>query len=170
MTYFSIPANMLHSTNSPLISILSHLSESPHILPSKIHFLYTTRQSTPDIHSTLKSTLFLDRLTSIARQHPSQIQLDIFITPPGPDLTPDGAPGSGSDHIADASQTTTQPFNLHQRRITREDLISALGPVERRKDAVAYVCGPPAMTDEFVAVLRGAEGVVGERVLCEKWW
>ena len=59
---------------------------------------------------------------------------------------------------------------IHHRRFGREDLMSALGPVEDRKNAVAYVCGPAAMTDGVVKVLEEAEGMEKERVLCEKWW
>ena len=55
-------------------------------------------------------------------------------------------------------------------RIGREDLYSAIGPVQDRGGLVAYVCGVPSMTDEFVGLLREAEGMQEERVLCEKWW
>ena len=60
--------------------------------------------------------------------------------------------------------------SVRNRRITHDDLISALGPVKERKGVVAYVCGPASMTDEFVAVLQSAEGITEDRVLCEKWW
>lgn len=35
---------------------------------------------------------------------------------------------------------------------------------------VTYVCGPPAMTDQFVDGLRGVDGVHPGDVCCEKWW
>ena len=54
------------------------------------------------------------------------------------------------------------------------------GVPDLARDTVCYVCGPPAMTDEFVADLKGIvepdsppEGGNGngkERVLSEKWW
>ena len=56
------------------------------------------------------------------------------------------------------------------RRIDERDLEAALGPVGEREGVVAYVCGPPTMTDWAVAALRRAEGVIPERILCEKWW
>lgn len=59
---------------------------------------------------------------------------------------------------------------VHQRRITHDDLVHALGPVSERRGVVAYVCGPGGMTDEFIEVLRGQEGMEERRVLCEKWW
>jgi len=55
-------------------------------------------------------------------------------------------------------------------RMEQKNLIEALGPVEERKGVVAYVCGPPEMTDWAVQELADAEGVEKERVLCEKWW
>ncbi|KAK4694762.1 hypothetical protein P7C71_g2871, partial [Lecanoromycetidae sp. Uapishka_2] len=61
-------------------------------------------------------------------------------------------------------------FDVEFRRFKERDLELALGPVDERKGTVAYVCGPPAMTDWAVGVLRGAEGMAEKRVLCEKWW
>lgn len=39
-----------------------------------------------------------------------------------------------------------------------------------REGVLAYVCGPPAMTDEIVAVLQGPLELPEERVRFEKWW
>lgn len=36
--------------------------------------------------------------------------------------------------------------------------MEALGPVEKRKGVVVYICGPPGMTDGFVEVIGGARG------------
>ena len=59
---------------------------------------------------------------------------------------------------------------IYNRRMTHSDLLQALGPPSQRQGLVAYVCGPAAMTDELVGVLRRAEGMKGNRVLCENWW
>ena len=64
----------------------------------------------------------------------------------------------------------SRDLGVRCRRMEREDLMDALGPVESRHGAVAYVCGPAGMTDEIVGVLKEAEGMSGYRVLCEKWW
>lgn len=56
------------------------------------------------------------------------------------------------------------------RRITHEDLIAALGPENARGNTLAYVCGPPAMTDSLVAFLEKSPGMEERRVLKEKWW
>lgn len=39
-----------------------------------------------------------------------------------------------------------------------------------RARVLAYVCGPPAMTDELVALLQGELGLPRHRVRFEKWW
>ena len=60
--------------------------------------------------------------------------------------------------------------NIEYRRFDRKDLQAALGPIEEREKVVAYVCGPPSMTDWAVDVLKGSVGMDEKRVLCEKWW
>lgn len=60
--------------------------------------------------------------------------------------------------------------NIEYRRFEGEDLQAALGPVANRENVVAYVCGPPAMSDWVVGVLKGSTGMDESRVLCEKWW
>lgn len=62
------------------------------------------------------------------------------------------------------------PQRIWFRRFAEEDLLNAVGPVEQRAGTVAYICGPPAMTDWAVTRLKGAEGMLEQRVLCEKWW
>ena len=63
-----------------------------------------------------------------------------------------------------------QHHSVEYHRFEGEDLMTALGPVSEREKTVAYVCGPPAMTDWAVGVLRRSIGMEEKRVLCEKWW
>ena len=74
-----------------------------------------------------------------------------------------------SKHSLDDSLLSPEMVT-HCRRIGHEDLLDALGPVGERKGVVVYICGPPEMTDEFVEVVKGAEGMEAGRVFCEKWW
>ena len=69
------------------------------------------------------------------------------------------------------------PDDTVEGRIKETDLIRALdGQYEvqeaskKRLRTACYVCGPPAMTDGFVAFLAQQPGMEEERVLCEKWW
>jgi hypothetical protein len=158
-------------TDSPLISILSHLTEPkpnmtvplPETSPShplSIDFLYTTRLPSnktqlQQLESSLQQILFLPRLRNIAQRltnanHPSNINLslNLFLT---------NAP-SQATKVLDSNI-----IRVHNRRINKDDLSRAISA-----DTVCYICGPPPMTDEFVQYL---EPVVGkERVLYEKWW
>ena len=59
---------------------------------------------------------------------------------------------------------------IEYRRFDAKDLQAALGPKEEREKVVAYVCGPPFMTDWAVDVLKGSICMDEKRVLCEKWW
>lgn len=70
------------------------------------------------------------------------------------------------------------PNRSYGRRFHDNDLVHALdgyktnlfGPEHDRKNTVAYVCGPPKMTDDVVAMLRKQPGMSDDRVVCEKWW
>lgn len=125
--------------------------------------------------------LFLDRIVNsienINRNSNSGIKasLQLYIT----------SPTSSSSTNFDKGSITHQypqdtplfefdkriPFQLHQRRITKQDVMLALGPAEQRKNVVCYVCGIPSMTDELVeAVSRPEEGMSKGNIMFEKWW
>ncbi|KAF2837808.1 ferredoxin reductase-like protein [Patellaria atrata CBS 101060] len=132
---------------NPLISMVTHLHETDEMPPS-VKFLYGTKSGSRG----LDEILFVDRLQSIQKLRPGQFQLDLFLT------------GKLPETQGKIRET------LNSRRITSDDLISAIGDVAEREATVCYICGPPPMTDEFVAFLQDQEGIAKERVLCEKWW
>ena len=150
------------------MSILSHLRQNEGECPPCLEFLYSVRK---DFSSKASSILFIDRLRSIFRPDfgPNH-GFKLFVT--------QGAKLPSHDdkkRIAaiNSIQEDTEPINEGNtkfRRFGEKDLIDAIGPVDRRKSVVVYVCGPPPLTDWAVEVLRGAEGMEKERVLCEKWW
>lgn len=172
---------------SPLISILSHLTEeqtaNPTIpLPERspnnplhIRFLYSTQipaSSAPD-EKTLDQILFLSRLRNIVQRtrtvtkQPSKIrlELDLFLTNISSSAAAAQA-GKVLNEVKDGSNVNDSSplIQVHSRRINKDDLDAK----PRQEDTVYYICGPPPMTDEFVQYL---EPVVGkERVLYEKWW
>lgn len=139
------------------MSILSHLHDRPSQRPPSIRFLYTTRFP-PSFD--LSNVLFYKRLCSVLKSQASDKRiLDLYLT------------GDSGDIRREESMTLGDPINrIHRRRLLHDDLIAALGDVEQRKGVVAYVCGPAGMTDEVVGLLRSAEGMEDQRVLCEKWW
>ena len=153
---------------NPIMSMLEHLQLESLLKPSGIssmRLLYGTRATSGE------PILFHERIARILGKYmsgrPNTVAADrdyrgvLYVT---------GGTGSSSDRIAGYEDLDTAHIELEYRRITRTDLLEALGPVPGRKDTVAYVCGPPKMTDEFVEILSRAEGMDSRRVLCEKWW
>lgn len=104
------------------------------------------------------------------KQIPPPLDLKIYITGPNPGID-----------INAANEVNKGELSLCNRRISavadlRETIIGLGEDVDSKKGAngtVCYVCGPPAMTDEFVEVLERLLQVHGDsrkRVYYEKWW
>ena len=144
--------------------MVAHLASNPSSNRPHIHFLYTARDSYPN---SPERALFLHRLQYCLSLYKNST-LDLYLTPvpvPIPTLLSDNqTPPTAAQQIEPANPL------LQKRRILHSDLLNALGPEHKRAGTVVYVCGPPKMTDEFVEVMRRAEGMSEERVLCEKWW
>lgn len=138
---------------SPLMSMLSYLNEDPPDPPICVQFLYTSKIP----RDGLDSILFLPRLKKIFASSASlDWSLSCYLT--------------GLSPLSNPLSATEGTQSIYPRRINHEDLSQALGPVSERNCVVAYVCGPAAMTDEFLQVLLIQEGMEAKRVLCEKWW
>lgn len=138
--------------------MLSHLAqpEQRHEIPETIKLLYATRLVGGD----LDQVLFLPRLKQIFEELNHRV---------------DGS-GSIDLHLTDshaASEKNPLPawLRIRDHRITHDQIISALRGSARdnAQQSVAYICGPPAMTDEFVGLLKAQEGM-RDNVFCEKWW
>ncbi|KAJ5303341.1 Riboflavin synthase-like beta-barrel [Penicillium atrosanguineum] len=151
---------------NPLISILAHLHQTQSVRPLSVRFLYTSRlppgQETASLDAVLDRVLFLPRLREIIRSQALsrrlRISLDLFLTNSAPSLAATGPPTD---------------LAIHSRRISEGDTRAAVdGDGEfDPQGTVAYVCGPPQMTDEMVESLKGILGKAGDkRVFFEKWW
>ncbi|KAL1311169.1 hypothetical protein AAFC00_001368 [Neodothiora populina] len=139
---------------NPLVSIFSHLLQQSHP-PRTLEFIYSTKIEGGRIDGS--HILFLKRVMGLLKEASNyKTNLELFLT------------GASKDEI---SKATGLPSDVHLGRITPSDLDNALGhDIQRRTKTLAYVCGPPRMTDEIVSYLASREGMTGERVLCEKWW
>ena len=135
------------------MSILSHLNYQQ-ALPSSTRLIYSCRAPKQDI----KEILFLDRLNEIFCRPDRGLRLY---------LTGDGRPEGNLFESQDPEYPYIQFF---RRRFLPEDLINCLPSPEKRRATVAYVCGPPKMTDEVVVYLKGLHGMSKKGVLCERWW
>lgn len=146
------------------MSILSQFYLEPPPSLESVHLLYSSRVPSGN-H---KSFLFRQRLEQIfSSSMTTKWRLQLYLT----NLK---APSTSETNHKASSPEPAEPQESNQtvqsRRMSHDDAIDALGPVADRGGLVAYVCGPREMTDEMVDVLRGAEGMAEERVLCEKWW
>lgn len=139
---------------NPLMSILSSLAQEAD-LPREIRFIYTVRDSGEP--RSPNEVLFLRRLITIFQTCQVTGELGFHLTP-GPGKT------------EDADEQKDGQFRSLKRRVTKEDVLDALGPVDERQHTLCYICGVPTMTDEYVEMVQKAEGIKPEHVLFERWW
>ncbi|KAK5271467.1 hypothetical protein LTR99_001377 [Exophiala xenobiotica] len=149
---------------NPIMSMISAMDEVGTTnklggMAKTVRVLYTARRESPE-----EAILFEKRLDDIAEKWKGNEQVDykytFFETSGKPDV-----PGQEGERKTTTGNSTTRFI-----RIKHDDLFEALGPEESRSNTVVYVCGLPAMTDEFVELLKRAPGMDEKRVLCEKWW
>lgn len=105
--------------------------------------------------------LFVERIANIFAREKLRGNLKLFLT-----RSDSVDSGDGPDYVA--CNEVEVPFQ--SRRITADDITAAVG--QDGAAAVVYICGVPAMTDQFVASLTVKDGPALEpaRVLFEKWW
>ena len=147
---------------NPIMSMLSAMHEAgPNRLGGmvkEVRVLYTARPEKNTQTGEDEAILFAKRLRGIADHWKDHEQVNFrytqFIT------------GITSERIDQPPGAQSTQY----RRITQRDLDDAMGPEGQREHTVVYVCGLPAMTDEFVDYLKRAPGMDEKRVLCEKWW
>lgn len=129
-------------------------------LPPRLRILYTSKRGA-DGKGKPEEVLFEERLKAIAAKRGQKDEVDFTYTF-----------FNTSRNVTAESERTDIPENMQvlRRRIEHNDLFEALGPEQRRRSTLVYVCGLPAMTDHYVELLRKAPGMEEKRVLCEKWW
>ncbi|KAK5662950.1 hypothetical protein OQA88_6362 [Cercophora sp. LCS_1] len=143
---------------NPLMSMLSAIAKSSPPLGFEVHFLYSMRDPGADRDG--KGMLFLERIAGIFAQGGLSGGLRLFLTQ-----------GRGvSDEDDDKVHVDELDVPFLRRRICLEDVASIIG--DDKDSSVVYVCGVPAMTDEFVEKLLDPDGLGmdSRRALFEKWW
>lgn len=143
---------------NPLISIMGELAAKNEDLKS-VKLLYGTKTMKPDC----SDVLFYPRIARIvadSKLKSDNIEAQIYAT---------------SDNSNAVTPTTSSSEDAKPqvipRRMRKNDVEFALGKdLAERASTVIYVCGPQAMTDEFVGTVKDIKGVNSEHVLCEKWW
>jgi len=142
---------------NPLWSIISHLAQG-YRLPYTISVLYSVRD--PGDQG-LSSILFLEYLARSFASGFLKGELVLHLT-------------SGEKEFQSLVDGTVElagwKMKCRRRRITKDDMLEALGGVDARGSTVVYVCGVPTMTDELVDVAQQAPGMDPKKVLLERWW
>ncbi|CAG8959204.1 hypothetical protein HYFRA_00012562 [Hymenoscyphus fraxineus] len=148
---------------NPLMSMLSHIAslvkagEDQHF---EIRFLYTVRCAPS---GNLSKIQFLERIQREIKTIGQRAELQLF-------LTSGEKREIGGVELEDTLGPDGTKLDIQRRRINKDDLLQALGPVSERNDVVCYICGVPRMTDDFIEIVRDAEGMEEKNVLFEKWW
>ncbi|KAL8718082.1 MAG: hypothetical protein Q9225_004738, partial [Loekoesia sp. 1 TL-2023] len=132
---------------NPLMSMISHLHQHPAESVRRIQFLYTTRFPQSRDPS---SILFLNRLRELFKNSAYDLTFTLFLTQ---------CSVVEKDRLVKEMGSSSTNQQTVCGRIGHEALLAALGPVKERNGTVVYVCGVPNMTDEFVDLLRRAEGM-----------
>ncbi|CAJ2507976.1 Uu.00g091620.m01.CDS01 [Anthostomella pinea] len=151
---------------NPLVSMLGSLARAGAAQqnPFEVQFLYSIKD--PGAGAEVRDAsrmLFLERLATVFAEQKVRGRLRLFLT------GGEGAEGGG----VVSSGGGAGDVAFQGRRITVDDVAEAVGAASERRFAVVYVCGVPAMNDEFVKKLTDRDGGLGmepHRVLCEKWW
>lgn len=151
------------------MSILSHLHQIPQEIPPSIKLIYSSR---PGPTGSSGSILFLSRIRRLFNEKgiSSVRSLELFYTSTTSSESEFGSERNKASVPPKLGMASTHPQRICFGRIAEEDLLSAVGPLDKRGGTVAYVCGPPPMADWVAAKLKGFEGMSEERILCEKWW
>ncbi|OIW29937.1 hypothetical protein CONLIGDRAFT_352250 [Coniochaeta ligniaria NRRL 30616] len=143
---------------NPLISMISFIAEQSNV-GFEVEVLYSFKDPGGDREA--DGMLFVERIAQIFAREKLRGNLKLFLT------RSEGADAcDGPDYVA--CNEVEVPFQ--SRRIAVEDITAAAG--QDVTAAVVYICGVPAMTDQFVAYLTSKEGsnMQPSRVLFEKWW
>lgn len=114
----------------------------------------------------LGKVLFLERLVGLFGTGKGKVKGELVVHLTSGER--DG--GKGEEEIAEMEVGKMGKIRCKQRRVSRQDVLDVLGPVEERHGTLCYICGVPTMTDELVEVAQQAEGMDRENVLFERWW
>jgi ferredoxin-NADP reductase len=137
---------------NPLMSMVSHLSETEEAKRLEVRFVYCTRKVEEG------EVLFEKRLRGLFESGRVRGRLGMWYTA-----------GGALREIKEESEDTKKTVVEKYGRVTEENVLEELrGGGEN--DTVVYVCGPPPFTDAFVEVAKRAPGMSDESVFCEKWW
>jgi hypothetical protein len=119
-----------------------------------MHLVYASKFSGPNV----EDYLFGQRIQEVRDKCTSPVTLQLFLTGINSQ-----APSADQLPIRSVVPTTL-------RRPTIQDIDSLASEQFQWPRTVCYVCGPPAMADEFYGHIASKPGMSSDRLLCERWW
>lgn len=140
---------------NPLMSMLSHISESETGLDVRVAY------GTKVTGNGLVDVVFAERIKDLYKEGRLKGVFRLLAT--------------GRSTTSSKKETLSEKaeFEVLPRRISVQDVEDLVGTADEYGTTAVYVCGPPTMTDEFVAALTSKEEGLGlhqSQVLTEKWW
>ncbi|OAR01026.1 hypothetical protein LLEC1_01340 [Akanthomyces lecanii] len=142
---------------NPLMSILGYFADKGEELNIQASILYSTK-AVED--GNVGKVLFWGRIVDLFRRGRVSGRAKLFLTGP-------------RSHAGDVESYKTDEVNICFGRITRDDILPEIRAGGGKDSTLAYICGPPAMTDYFVDMLTApdmASEIDDARVKSEKWW
>lgn len=143
---------------NPLMSILSHIGETN--TGTEVRVMYGSKVPRGGVGS----IVFVDRIAGLFREGKVRGSVRLFATAEPAQQHLDELSGKGA--------LETAGVEVQRRRMSVKDVEEAVTSGGREDSTLVYVCGPPAMTDEFAAKLISKDGMAMDptKVLTEKWW
>ena len=162
---------------------MSHLCQQ-RIFPPTVVLLYASKAGA----NRLKTVLFLQRIIDIVRTcEDTRFMFRLYLTSILDDVSHNDSSKSVTYAAIDQHSATDPELDVlssgkrdlidegftvseYSRRMSSSDLIAAIEPGEEGSETVAYVCGPPILTDWAVKELQQADGIDPTRIFHENWW
>jgi ferredoxin-NADP reductase len=149
---------------NPLMSMLSAIAERNDcaVKAGGTQIVTDVLYATKVPQGGLPSVLFAERIAGLFGDGRLQGRLSMHVT---------GGEEARVEAAEEVKTLSGADVRVQAGRLTRDELRAAVVEDGTKADLV-YVCGPPAMTDEFVETLASGDDAVIERgrVMTEKWW
>lgn len=142
---------------NPLMSMIDYIANETQESGIQVSILYGTKVPSD---GNLGKVLFLDRIMNLLQQKIPTGKLKLFLT---------GYAPSRSNEF----WYQDHGVNIVTGRMTAGNILQDIHGGGGKDSALVYICGPPAMTDCFVNMLKAPEpaGIISSaNVKSEKWW
>ena len=149
---------------NPLMSMLSYIGERKDLASLEVMVLYGSKVL---MDGSLESILFVRRIASLISERKINGRFELYLTRHSEDQSKHPLSLFEGEH-----RVCGTDIQGHTGRLSASSLAARFGGT-RPDSTIFYVCGPPSMTDKFVASLtasRPGPAVAPSHVMTERWW